>query len=180
MPLLTRLSPCRSIQNDFVVIIFIVHLQREWAEIRLKILFAFIYKMFEEVSASEEKILVVEDERDLVSLLEYNLAKKGYVPMAALDGLTACRMIEERQPDLILLDIMLPDLSGWEVCRIVRNHKNEKISNTPIIMLTALSGDEDRLKGLKLGANYYISKPFEIRNLLLNVASLISGGKGQQ
>lgn len=139
-----------------------------------------MHKMFEEGSPSEEKILVVEDERDLVSLLEYNLAKKGYVTMAALDGLTACRMIEERQPDLILLDIMLPDLSGWEVCRIVRNHKNEKISKTPIIMLTALSGHEDRLKGLKLGANYYISKPFEIRNLLLNVAALISGRKGQQ
>ncbi|MCK4426306.1 MAG: response regulator, partial [Deltaproteobacteria bacterium] len=86
-------------------------------------LFAITHEMVEEIMVPEGKILVVEDDRDLVHMLEYNLTKKGYTTMAALDGLTACRMIEEEKPDLILLDLMLPDLNGWEICRIVRSHK---------------------------------------------------------
>jgi len=100
--------------------------------------------------------------------------------MAALDGLTACRMIEEEKPDLILLDLMLPGLNGWEISRIVRSHKHEEISETPIIMLTALSSPEDRLKGLELGANNYISKPFEIKEVLLKVARLVRKKRNEQ
>ena len=130
--------------------------------------------------APEGRILVVEDDRDLVHLLEYNLAKKGYATMAALDGLTACRMIEEEKPDLILLDLMLPDLNGWEICRIVRSHKHEEISETPIIMLTALGNPEDRLKGLELGADDYIPKPFAIKEVLLKVARLVRKKRSEQ
>jgi len=128
----------------------------------------------------EGRILVVEDDRDLVHLLEYNLTKKGYTTMAALDGLTACRMIEEEKPDLILLDLMLPGLNGWEISKIVRSHKHEEISETPIIMLTALGNPEDRLKGLELGADDYIPKPFEIKEVLLKVARLVRKKRSEQ
>ena len=128
----------------------------------------------------EGRVLVVEDDRDLVHLLEYNLAKKGYDTMAALDGLTACRMIEEEKPDLILLDLMLPCLNGWEICRIVRSHKHEEISETPIIMLTALDNPEYRLKGLELGADDYIPKPFAIKEVLLKAARLIRKKRNEQ
>ncbi len=121
----------------------------------------------------EGRILIVEDDRDLAHLLEYNLTKKGYTTMAASDGLTAWRMIEEEKPDLILLDLMLPDLNGWEICRIVRSHKHEEISETPVIMLTALSAPENKLKGLELGADDYIPKPFTIKEVLLKVARLV-------
>ncbi len=136
--------------------------------------------MVEEIMVPEGRILVVEDDRDLVHLLEYNLTKKGYTTTAALDGLTACRIIEEEKPDLILLDLMLPDLNGWEICRIVRNHKHEEISETPIIMLTALGNPEDRLKGLELGADDYIPKPFAIKEVMLKVARLVRKKRSEQ
>ncbi len=136
--------------------------------------------MVEEIMVPEGRILVVEDDRDLVHLLEYNLTKKGYTTTAALDGLTACRMIEEEKPDLILLDLMLPDLNGWEICRIVRSHKHEEISETPIIMLTALGNPEDRLKGLELGADDYIPKPFAIKEVMLKVARLVRKKRSEQ
>ena len=128
----------------------------------------------------EGRILIVEDDRDLAHLLEYNLTKKGYTTTAASDGLTACHMIEEEKPDLVLLDLMLPGLNGLEICRIVRSHKHEEISETPIIMLTALGNPEDRLKGLELGADDYIPKPFEIKEVLLKVARLVRKKRSEQ
>ena len=89
---------------------------------------------------SDGSILIVEDDEDLACMLEYNLSRKGYVTMTALDGLAACRLIEERKPDLILLDIMLPGMDGWQICRIIRNHHLEEISEIPIIMLTQVHG----------------------------------------
>ena len=136
-------------------------------------LFAITHEMDDGGVASEGRILVVEDDRDLAHMLEYNLIKSGYTTMTALDGLTACRMIEEEQPDLILLDLMLPGLNGWEICRIVRSHKREEISESPIIMLTALGAPENKLKGLELGADDYIPKPFTIKEVLLKVARLV-------
>ncbi len=124
-----------------------------------------------------EKILIVEDEKDLVQILEYNLNKKGYAAMAALDGLTACRMIEEEKPDLILLDLMLPDLNGWDICKLIRSHEDEKISETPIIMLTALGSSEDKIRGLELGADDYMPKPFVIKEVLLKVGRMIQKAK---
>ena len=124
-----------------------------------------------------EKILIVEDEKDLVQILEYNLNKKGYAAMAALDGLTACRMIEEEKPDLVLLDLMLPDLNGWDICKLIRCHEDEEISETPIIMLTALGSPEDKIRGLELGADDYMPKPFAIKEVLLKVDRMIQKAK---
>ena len=124
-----------------------------------------------------EKILIVEDEKDLVQILEYNLNKKGYAAIAALDGLTACRMIEEEKPDLVLLDLMLPDLNGWDICKLIRSHEDEEISETPIIMLTALGSQEDKIRGLELGADDYMPKPFVIKEVLLKVGRMIRKAK---
>ena len=126
---------------------------------------------------SDERLLIVEDDADLVHLLEYNLSKKGYATMAALDGLDACYLIEEEKPDLILLDIMLPGLSGLEICKIIRSHDHEEISDIPIIMLTALGSLEAKLKGIEVGADDYIPKPFAVKEVLLKVDRLISREK---
>ncbi len=115
----------------------------------------------------------MEDDEDLVYMLDYNLNKRGYHPITALDGQVACRLIEAEKPDLILLDIMLPGINGWEICKIIRNNHQEDISEIPIIMLTALGSHEQKLKGIELGADDYISKPFSIRELLLKVDRLI-------
>ena len=126
---------------------------------------------------SEGKVLVVENDEDLAHMLEYNLTNKGYTALTALDGLSACTMIEEQKPDLILLDIMLSDLSGWEICKIIRSHEYEQISEIPIIMLTALGSIEDKLKGIEMGADDYIPKPFEIKEVLLKANKLIGKEK---
>jgi len=119
-------------------------------------------------------ILIVEDDEDLVCMLEYNLSRKGYVTMSALNGPSACRLIEEERPDLILLDIMLPGMDGWQICRIVRNHEQEDISEIPIIMLTALGSAKEKLKGIEMGADDYIPKPFSVKEVLLKVDRLIA------
>lgn len=126
---------------------------------------------------SDERVLIVEDDEDLVHLLEYNLSKKGFATMAALDGLDACHLIEKEKPDLILLDIMLPGLSGLEICRIIRSHDHEEISDIPIIMLTALGSLEARLKGIEMGADDYIPKPFSLKEVLIKVERLIGREK---
>jgi two-component system, sensor histidine kinase and response regulator len=118
-------------------------------------------------------ILVVEDDEDLVHMLTYNLSKRGYQTTEALDGMCACRMIEAAKPDLILLDILLPGLDGWQICKIIRNHHQEGISEIPIIMLTALGSNEDKLKGIEIGADDYIPKPFSIKEVMCKVDRLI-------
>ena len=122
---------------------------------------------------SNGRVLVVEDDKDLVHMLDYNLSKRGYHTITALNGLAACQLIEEEKPDLILLDIMLPGLNGWEICGIIRSHEHEQISEIPIIMLTALGSVEDKLKGIEMGADDYISKPFSVKEVLLKVDRLI-------
>jgi two-component system, sensor histidine kinase and response regulator len=119
------------------------------------------------------KILVVEDDEDLVQMLTYNLSKRGYQTAEALDGRSACRLIEMQKPDLILLDILLPGVDGWQICKIVRNHAEEGISETPIIMLTALGSNEDKLKGIEIGADDYIPKPFSIKEVMCKVDRLM-------
>ena len=126
---------------------------------------------------SDERVLIVEDDEDLVHLLEYNLSKKGYNTMAALNGLDACYLIEKEKPDLVLLDIMLPGLSGLEICRIIRSHDHEEISDIPIIMLTALGSLEAKLKGIEMGADDYIPKPFSLKEVLIKVERLIGREK---
>lgn len=125
------------------------------------------------------RILIVEDEEDMVKLLNYRLEKEQYQTMIATTGRQACALIESFQPHCILLDIMLPEMSGWQVCRFVRNHPDSHIASTPIIMLTALGDQNARIKGLELGADGYIAKPYSIREVLINCDRLV-GERGRQ
>lgn len=120
------------------------------------------------------KILIVEDEEDLAEVLEFNLISQGFDVSVAKDGLEACRFIGEKNPDLILLDLLLPLLDGWEVCKIVRLHHDQKLAKTPIIMLSALGSTDDRIKGYDLGANLYLPKPYSIKEVIVKSRQLIS------
>lgn len=111
-----------------------------------------------------EKILVVDDEKPIVDILKYNLSKEGYDVLVAYDGEEAISIALEENPDLILLDIMLPKQDGFSVCKKLR----EKIT-TPIIMLTARGEEVDKVLGLELGADDYITKPFSMRELKARV-----------
>jgi len=112
----------------------------------------------------QKKILVVDDEKPIADILEFNLKKEGYEVHCAYDGETAMQMVEDIQPDMILLDIMLPGRDGIEVCREVR-----KKYEMPIIMLTAKDSEIDKVLGLELGADDYVTKPFSTRELLARV-----------
>lgn len=110
------------------------------------------------------RILVVDDEKNIVDIIKYNLKKEGYEVMTAGDGEEALRLNEKFKPDIILLDIMMPKLDGYAVCRKVR----EKY-DTPIIMLTARAEEVDKVLGLELGADDYVTKPFGTRELMARV-----------
>ncbi len=112
----------------------------------------------------EYKILVVDDEKPIVDILRLNLEKNGYKVICAHDGETAAEMALSEEPDLILLDVMLPKMDGFSVCRLVR----EK-SSVPIIMLTAREEEVDKVLGLELGADDYMTKPFSLRELMARV-----------
>jgi DNA-binding response OmpR family regulator len=107
-----------------------------------------------------DKILVVEDEPTLVETLEYTLTRQGYEVATARDGLAALEVARREQPDLIVLDVMLPNLDGFEICRILRQEMN-----VPIIMLTARDDEIDKIVGLEVGADDYLTKPFSMREL---------------
>jgi DNA-binding response OmpR family regulator len=111
-----------------------------------------------------EKILVVEDELSLQETLAYNLKHQGYEVETVGDGLQAVETARKLRPDLILLDVMLPGIDGFEVCRILRREMN-----TPVLMLTARDDEIDRVVGLELGADDYITKPFSMRELMARV-----------
>jgi DNA-binding response OmpR family regulator len=115
-----------------------------------------------------KKILIVDDEPTLVATLRYNLEREGYAVVEAVDGESALAATRSEQPDLVLLDIMLPGLDGFEVCRILR-----KDTNVPILMLTAKTEEVDKVVGLELGADDYVSKPFSTRELLARVRALL-------
>ena len=116
----------------------------------------------------QRTVLVVEDDDSLQDVLSYNLTRKGYRVLQAMDGDVALDMAREEKPDLIVLDIMLPGLDGLEVCRIVRREMA-----TPILILTARDQELDKVGGLELGADDYMTKPFSIRELLARVGALI-------
>ncbi len=113
---------------------------------------------------AKSRILVVEDDKTLVDVVKYNLAKEGYEVIIAYDGVQALESARTTKPDLILLDIMLPELDGLEVCRILRREMS-----VPIIMLTAKTEEVDKVVGLELGADDYVTKPFSMRELLARV-----------
>ncbi len=116
-------------------------------------------------------VLVVEDEEDILALLHFNLIKAGYNADCAADGEEALRAIADKKPDLILLDLMLPGIDGLEICRRLR--EDESTSDTPIIMLTARSEEEDVVRGLELGADDYVTKPFSVKVLLARIQSVV-------
>jgi DNA-binding response OmpR family regulator len=114
------------------------------------------------------KLLVVEDDLILLETLEYNLAAEGYRVLTVSDGLTALQVASKERPDLVVLDVMLPGLDGFEVCRVLRRG-----TSVPILMLTARAGETDRVVGLEVGADDYLTKPFSMRELLARVKALL-------
>lgn len=115
-----------------------------------------------------KKILVIDDDRDLLKLLEVGLHREGFEVLTAIDGSSGLRMAFQFHPDLVILDIMLPGMDGWETCRRVR-----ELSDLPIIMLTAKARDVDVVKGLTIGADDYITKPFGVEELVARVQACL-------
>ncbi|MBI4304347.1 MAG: response regulator transcription factor [Chloroflexi bacterium] len=115
-----------------------------------------------------KRVLIVEDDRTLLDVLNYNLAKEGYDVLMATSGSQALEVSSANNPDLIILDLMLPEMSGLEVCRILR-----KKMTVPILMLTARADEIDKVAGLDLGADDYMTKPFSMRELLARVRALL-------
>lgn len=114
------------------------------------------------------KILIVDDEKNIVELVRLYLEKEGFAPVCAYDGIEALERFKKEKPDLIILDLMLPGMDGWEVCREIR-----KTSSVPIIMLTAKSETFDKVLGLELGADDYMTKPFETKELIARVKAVL-------
>jgi len=121
---------------------------------------------------SQTKILIVEDEKDVLELIRYNLDKAGYVTETALTGQLALDKAIDSKPDLILLDIMLPEIDGLDVCYNLKTNINTK--SIPVIMLTAKSSELDVMKGFEMGADDYITKPFSPRDLLVCIQAHLS------
>lgn len=122
------------------------------------------------------RILVVDDEQDIVQLVSYNLKKEGYLVEEARTGEDALRLVRERPYQLVVLDLMLPGLSGMELCRIFK--QDPKTASLPIIMLTARSEEMDKIMGLETGADDYVTKPFSVRELLARVRTVLRRAGG--
>jgi len=125
-----------------------------------------------------DRILVVDDDRDIVRLVRSYLEKAGYEILTAYDGETALQLLRVEKPQLLILDLMLPDRDGWDVARLVRS--DSQISSTPIIMLTARVEDNDKIVGLEIGADDYITKPFNPREVVARVRALLRRTQMQQ
>jgi signal transduction histidine kinase len=127
----------------------------------------------ENVSRSS-RILITDDERDLVEMLAFSLGRRGYEIARAYDGLEAWERVKEEKFDLLILDLMMPGLDGWEVCRFIRKSDNPQIRETPILILSARAMAEDRVRGLEMGAEDYITKPFSLMELMLRIEKLLN------
>jgi phosphate regulon transcriptional regulator PhoB len=123
------------------------------------------------------KILVVEDDRDIVEMVEYNLKQEGYTAIHAYNGEKGIELAEEGKPDLIILDLMLPAIDGFEVCK--RLKQQPSTSRIPIIILSAKSRETDKVVGLELGADDYVTKPFSPRELLARIKAVLRRHKEQ-
>jgi two-component system phosphate regulon response regulator PhoB len=126
----------------------------------------------------KSRILVVDDEPDVLDLVTYNLGQAGFQTDTAADGAEALRKARSSAPDLILLDLMLPEMDGLEVCKLLR--RDAKTSAIPIIMLTARASEIDRIVGLELGATDYVPKPFSPRELILRVKKRLEQNSGAE
>ncbi|MBN2139132.1 MAG: response regulator transcription factor [Sedimentisphaerales bacterium] len=120
-------------------------------------------------------ILIVEDDRDIMEMVEYNLAEEGYDTFSALDGKVGVELAAKHHPDLIILDVMLPVMDGFEVCRALKN--DSSTADIPIIILSAKSQETDKVLGLELGADDYVTKPFSPRELIARIRAILRRGR---
>jgi len=118
-----------------------------------------------------QRILIVEDETDIAELISFNLKRQGLEPAVAHDGITGIEMALELQPDLLILDLMLPGRNGYEVLKELR--RDSRTRNVPVLMLTARAQVEDRIRGLEAGADDYLTKPFSSKELMLRVQAIL-------
>src|SRR3974377_1344677 len=118
-----------------------------------------------------KRILIIEDDSEIVELVRYNLANEGFQVNAAFDGTSGLSTLKKSPPDLLLLDLMLPKMSGLDICREVR--KDESLNRLPVLMLTARGDEADRVVGLEMGADDYVTKPFSPRELIARVKALL-------
>lgn len=118
-----------------------------------------------------EKILIVEDDEDILQLLSFNFESAGFTVCTARDGVSGLAMAREKHPNMVLLDLMLPGMDGFEVCKELK--RDERMAAVPVIMLTARGQEVDRIVGLELGADDYVVKPFSFRELLLRVRAVL-------
>jgi DNA-binding response OmpR family regulator len=123
------------------------------------------------MDAMQDTVLVVEDEADMVDLLRYNLSKAGFCVLIAGDGITALEIARKNRPDVVILDLLLPHMDGYAVCKALKN--NSETAALPIVILTARGEPNDRIKGLEIGADDYLTKPFNLRELILRVRALL-------
>ena len=138
---------------------------------------ALLWQRCHEVESMSETVLIVDDEQDVVDLLVYNLRKAGYKTATARDGVTALQKARDGFPSLIILDLMLPQVEGTEVCKQLR--ADPKTASIPIVMLTAKAEEVDRIVGLELGADDYVTKPFSPREVVLRVKRILSRAQGK-
>ncbi len=116
-------------------------------------------------------VLIIDDEKDIVESVEYNLAKEGYKISKAYDGINGLEAVHKKLPDLVILDLMLPGMSGIEICKAMK--ADQKTSSIPVIMLTAKGEETDKIVGLEVGADDYITKPFSIRELAARIKTIL-------
>jgi len=126
----------------------------------------------------KKRILIVDDEKQLVSLVSLHMDMSGYEVLSAADGKKALGIIEKEIPDLVILDLMLPEMDGWEVCKRLR--AEPKTKDIPVIMLTARSGTDDKLKGFECGADDYMTKPFSPRELAARVKRVLARAESRE
>ncbi len=121
---------------------------------------------------SQPKILVIEDEDEIIRLLTFRLEQEGYEVLSAYNGVEGLHVLQQEHPNLVVLDVMMPRMNGWETCKRIRQY-----SDVPIIMLTALGQEADKVRGLELGADDYVTKPFSLAELVARVRAALRRGK---
>ncbi len=127
---------------------------------------------------AKEHILIVEDEPNIAQAIQYNLEKEGYRVSRAGDGAQGLKLAQTQFPSLVILDLMLPQMDGLEICRLLK--REEKTKNIPILMVTAKSQETDKVVGLELGADDYLTKPFSMRELIARVKAILRRSSGPQ
>jgi signal transduction histidine kinase len=131
----------------------------------------------ESAAESRGRILIVDDERDLVEMLSFHLKKRGYETHLAYNGIEAWEKLSSTHPDLLILDLTMPELDGWELCRLIRRNENPELRGMPILILSARALPEDRIRGLELGADDYLTKPFSLAELAIRADRILQQKK---